>query len=89
MGDGLEFMSGVLWLCGTAAVAAWASRRARSGVGWLLVSLLLSPLVAGIFLWSSRDRSRRPCVSCAEEIRMEAKICPFCRDTVVRERLAS
>ena len=39
-----------LWLIGSVLVAVFASSRARSGFGWLLLSLFISPLIALIFL---------------------------------------
>ncbi len=40
----------VLWLVGSIVVAVFASNRNRSGFGWLILSLFISPLFSLIFL---------------------------------------
>jgi hypothetical protein len=37
------------------AVGIWASKRGRSGVGWFLLSILISPLLAALLLVALRN----------------------------------
>lgn len=77
------------WLLLSLAVGIWASNKGRSGFGWFLLAIIISPLLAGIFLAVSTNRSvqaeTRPttathvkCPDCAELILKEAKVCKHC-----------
>jgi len=79
----------LLWPLLALAVGIWASNKGRSGFGWFLLAILISPLLAAIFLAVSADLSRqaeaRPtkathvkCPDCAELILKEAKVCKHC-----------
>lgn len=43
------------WLLWSVLVGVFASKRGRSGIGWFLVSVVLSPLIAFIILLVIRD----------------------------------
>ncbi|ODS01542.1 hypothetical protein AUC71_03100 [Methyloceanibacter marginalis] len=81
----------VLWLGLAVAIGAIASNKGRNFFGWFLLSLLLSPLIAGVLLAAAGSKQTSvpsasahgwSCVHCAEPIRIEAKICPHCRSTL-------
>lgn len=67
-------------------VGALASSYGRSGFGWFLIALILSPLIGGIalLLAGRRDNSRRQsgatvkCPECREEIMQDARVCKHC-----------
>jgi hypothetical protein len=40
----------LLWLATAALVGAIASNKGRSGIGWFILAVLFSPLLAGIIL---------------------------------------
>lgn len=67
----------IVWLVFAVLVGVWASSWERSGVGYFLGSLALSPFVAGIFLLLS-GKAGRKCPKCAEMVKMEAKKCKHC-----------
>jgi phosphotransferase system glucose/maltose/N-acetylglucosamine-specific IIC component len=46
----------VIWLVLAIVIGIAAARRGRSGLGWLVASLLLSPLIAAILLALLPDR---------------------------------
>lgn len=72
-----------LWILLALAVGILASREfGRSGVGWFLLALVLTPL-AGLLLFLLPAR-RQPCPFCAELIRPSAAICRFCGRTIPR-----
>jgi hypothetical protein len=46
----------IIWLALAIVIGVAAARRGRSGLGWLFISLILSPLIAAIFLALLPDR---------------------------------
>jgi hypothetical protein len=45
----------ICWILFSAVVGRFANTRGRDGVGWFLLSLLISPLLAGLFLLASKN----------------------------------
>lgn len=78
----------IFWLIMAAIVALIALNKGRSGIGWFLYGFLIWPIALVHILLAIRiaqgDRrlaerqGRRPCLHCAEMIKREAAICPFC-----------
>jgi hypothetical protein len=50
---------GIIWLVLTFVIGVAAERRGRSGFGWFLLALFLSPLIAGILLAAFPDKNLR------------------------------
>jgi hypothetical protein len=50
------FTAIIIWLVLAIVIGVAAARRGRSGLGWLFVSLILSPLVAALLLALLPDR---------------------------------
>jgi hypothetical protein len=72
-----------LWVLLALAVGIIAAREfGRSGVGWFLLALFLTPL-AGLLLFLLPPR-RQPCPFCAELIRPSAGVCRFCGRSLPR-----
>jgi hypothetical protein len=70
-----------LWLSFSLAVAVYARRKSRSAAGWWFLAMIVSPLVAVLFLAAAgdrRDTTRLPCPECAERVLPEARRCPCC-----------
>ena len=71
------------------AAGIFASSRGRSGFGWFLISLLISPLLSFIFLLvlqNLKEKSMMPnsdthvkCPDCSELVLKEARVCKHCR----------
>jgi len=81
------------WLMFASAIAVAASNRGRDPFGWFFLALLLSPLVAGIFLFASDDLKKekdaklkseaeiadsKVCPRCAERVKAAALVCRYC-----------
>jgi hypothetical protein len=81
----MEVLAG-LWLLFAVVPAILASQKGRSAVGWFVLALVISPLLALLFvavlpnLHQRRERtSRVPCPFCKELIKRDAVRCPQCR----------
>ena len=83
----MEFV--VFWIGCAVAVGVWASNRGRSGVGWFFLSILISPLLAAIFLAVTKNLAAeleankvvadaKVCPRRAERVKNEALVCRFC-----------
>jgi len=83
----------IFWFLFSVAVGVWASNRGRSGVGWFVLSLVVSPLLGFIFCAVARDLSRPhdapdaathvKCPACAEWVLPEARKCKHCGNALV------
>jgi hypothetical protein len=86
----------ILWLVLSILVGMYANKKGRSGFGYFLLSLVLSPLlglivVAGIEADSEKLEAkalstgkRRKCPYCAELVRNEARICKHCGKEIAK-----
>jgi hypothetical protein len=84
----------LFWVMFAALVAAWASSRGRSGLGYFMLSFILSPFVGVIILIivgpkqkeiearQLESREFKKCQACAELIRVEARKCKHCGEVV-------
>ena len=86
----MEFFLG--WILFSIIPAIIASNKGRSGFGWFMLSLVISPLFAGILVAVLPSQKKKlearalasdskKCPQCAELVKVEAKICRFCQFT--------
>ena len=82
----------LFWVIFAVAVGVFASNRGRSGFGWFLLSLVISPILGLLFVAVSKDLSKiatnagstpgvsthRKCPACAEWVLPEAAVCKHC-----------
>lgn len=85
---------GIFWFVFAIAVGVYASNKGRSGIGWFVLSVLISPLLGFVFCVACKDLSikaqpaspslatHRKCPSCAEFILPEAIVCKHCGSNV-------
>lgn len=87
----------LFWLLFSIVVGAVASSRGRSGFGWFLLAMLISPLLAIIFVALAPSRAKPAgaptpathvkCPDCAELVLREAKVCKHCGCRLVPQPL--
>jgi hypothetical protein len=78
--DGIAVL--VLWLLLCYAATVYAGRKGRSQIGFFLLALFLTPIVAFVLIAVGPSNPERmglkKCPSCAEFIKYEAAKCRFC-----------
>lgn len=77
-----------LWILLSILVGVYASKKRRSAAGFIILSLLLSPLIGFIFAFAVEDKrnlavrpneaTHKKCPYCAELVLKEAKKCKHC-----------
>lgn len=84
------------WFLFAAVVGVFASNRGRSGIGWFLLSLLISPILGGLFVAAmdnlratkgansndGTESSHVRCPSCAEWVLPQATTCKHCHSAL-------
>jgi hypothetical protein len=79
----------VFWIGLTVVVGIFAASRGRSSVGWCLLSLIISPVLAGLLIAvmpnlkvahraQQQIADSKTCPRCAETIKRSALVCRFC-----------
>lgn len=77
----------LLWFGLSVAIGAVAGGKDRSGVGWFLLSLVISPLLAGLLLLLVGDGRSSRCPYCAERVKAAARICPHCKSDLAQSKI--
>lgn len=81
------FLVGIIWLAGCFTAGIWADKKGRSGGGWFLFSLFLSPLIALAIVASLDAKNKKKCPKCAEAVKIEAITCKHCSHSFEAEML--
>lgn len=83
----------LFWFLFSIAIAVWAGNKGRSGLLWFLLAVVISPLLAAIFLAVSKNLKEPAghigytqasplthvqCPDCAELVLNEARVCKHC-----------
>ena len=79
---GVKMVIILIWFALAVVVGALAAGKDRSGFGWFLLAMLISPLIAAIFLLIAGDRRPARCPFCDEKVKERARICPHCRNDI-------
>ncbi|GGB07685.1 hypothetical protein [Agarivorans gilvus] len=81
----------ILWLVFAVCVGVLAANKGRSGIGFFLISLILSPLIGLIITLvvspvtekveaaAIESGTQKKCPKCAELVKNEAVICKHCQ----------
>jgi hypothetical protein len=82
----------LLWFIGAIIVGMAGSARGRSGFGWFLVAVLISPLLGLILVLVLPNRSISvaaqmvvPAIATAETAEATDRRCPECAEWILRE----
>lgn len=86
----------LFWVGFSIAVGVLASNRGRSGSGWFVLSLIISPLLGAIFVLlveNLKDVKPSPathikCPDCKELILKDALVCKHCGCRLMPEKVA-
>jgi len=70
----------IFWIFLSILVGVFASSKKRSGLGWFFLSLIISPLITFIIILiiGQSPGSLKKCPKCAEQVKVEARVCRFC-----------
>lgn len=73
----------LVWIAGALLIGFLAARRERSGFGWFILALLISPLLAGLgLLLAGSGAWQVRCPSCRELVRADASKCKHCGEAL-------
>lgn len=75
----------IVWILLSLVVAVAAQSRGRTGLGWCLISLAISPLIGLLLILVLPSRANQPtpqthvrCPDCKELVLKEARKCKHC-----------
>lgn len=82
----------IVWVLLSVAVGVWAGNRGRSGFGWFVLAVLVSPLIAGVFLAVTQNHATTreavnpethgQCPACSEPVILTATVCKHCKSDI-------
>lgn len=92
----IKIMVIVMWLVFAILVGVYASSKGRSGFGFFLIAIILSPLIGLIIALVVAPNNKviddkaldsgdmKKCPHCAELVKAEAKICKHCQSELTQ-----
>jgi len=85
---GLTALVSLGWILAAIGAGSYAVRLKRSGA-WGFLALVVSPLPVFLLLFglgprNADDDDRVSCPFCAEDVKLEARLCPHCRSDLTR-----
>lgn len=84
---GYEMELFFLWLIFSIIIGVGASQRGRSGFGWFLVGMVISPLLGLVLLLLLPRRDEQREIAEAKGLSDEYKKCPLCAEVIRREAI--
>ena len=79
----------VIWVVLCAFVAVIAERKGHKGIGYLFLSILLSPLVGFIVVLCISNKTKKECPFCKKAVDVNATVCPYCNQKIVKNKSSS
>jgi uncharacterized membrane protein YhdT len=83
----MELIFLITWVIFALVIGSFASSKGRDSGRWFVISILLSPIIAGLLVLISKDISEqealrdgllKKCLYCAEPVKKEATKCKHC-----------
>lgn len=83
----------ILWSIGAVLAGILANGKCRNVAGWVLGSVFITPLIILILLalppledqrslYQYKKESFKTCPFCAEDVKKQAIVCPFCQRNI-------
>lgn len=77
----------IVWIVLCAFVATWAERKGHKGVGYLFLSIFLSPLVGAIVVACIKNKNTKQCPFCKKYVDLNATVCSYCGKELVKKNI--
>lgn len=79
----------ILWIILCALVATLAERKGHKGIGYLLLSVFLSPIIGFIVVVCISNKTVKECPYCKKKIDLNATVCSYCGKELIKKNISN